>query len=117
MNAKNTVFVSFAMAATLCIGTATAQDDMGTQLAKLGGAAHQTARLCKHYSQPELDRLKQGQKVRHAEQGFDMGSFESSFAAAEAEVRSNWEAASEAERSATCAQLEALLQAAGAGMQ
>ena len=117
MYRKTLALVSFVVVGMLCTGPVSAQEDMGTQLAKLGGAAHQTARLCKHYSQAELDRLKQGQKARHAEQGFDMGSFESSFAAAEAEVRSNWEAASEAERSATCAQLEALLQAAGAGMQ
>ena len=117
MNKINARLISPALLlGVLCAGASFAQEDMGTELAKLGGAMHQTARLCEHYSQAELDRLKQGQKARHAEQGFDMDSFESSFAVGEAEVQAEWESSPETERTATCAQLEAMLGAAGAGM-
>lgn len=117
MNKINARRISTALLLSLlCAGSSFAQQDMGTELAKFGGAMHQTARFCEHYSQPELDRLKQGQKARHAEQGFDMNSFESSFAAGEAEVRTKWKGASETERTATCTELEAMLGAAGTGM-
>ena len=94
--------------------TATAQSesakapgpDMASQLGKISGMMHVTAKSCGDYSAERLAEIKEQQRAQLAKAGLNVESFEQAFAESEKQATARWKAMTADEQKAACEKIK-----------
>ncbi|WP_193164084.1 hypothetical protein [Microbulbifer hainanensis] len=102
----------FAVAASSLTATAQSESakspgpDMASQLGKISGMMHVTAKSCGDYSAERLAEIKERQRAQLAKAGLNVESFEKAFAESEKQATKRWQAMSAEEKKAACQKMK-----------